>query len=64
MMLIGNNQIIGSIGGGILEKEVIDTAPKIKEITIKDFSLSNEEGADLGMICGGTNRILFVPVTE
>lgn len=64
MMLVGAEKIIGSIGGGVLEKEVIETAPQIQKITEIEYSLSNEESAKLGMICGGTNRILFVPISS
>ena len=64
MMLVGSEKIIGSIGGGVLEKEVIETAPQIQKITEIEYSLSNEESAKLGMICGGTNRILFVPISS
>ncbi len=62
MMLVCEDKVIGSIGGGAMEHEVIRTAPEIREITVMDFSLSNEESANLGMICGGSNQVLFVPV--
>ena len=64
MMLVCKDKVIGSIGGGALENEVIRTAPQISQITVRDFSLSNEESANLGMICGGTNQILFVPICQ
>lgn len=54
--------IIGSIGGGNLEKTVMEEAPSMKEITRKKYDLSNAQSATLGMICGGKNEILYVPV--
>lgn len=62
MMFVGEDCVIDTIGGGAIEKEVIEEARKIKKITRKEYYLSNEEGADLGMICGGSNTILFIPV--
>ena len=62
MMLVTKDGIIGSIGGGNLEKTVMEEAPSMKEITRKKYDLSNAQSATLGMICGGKNEILYVPV--
>ena len=62
MMLVTKDGIIGSIGGGNLEKTVMEEAPLMKEITRKKYDLSNAQSATLGMICGGKNEILYVPV--
>lgn len=62
MMLVTKKGILGTIGGGALEQEVILRAGKIKRITEKTYDLSNQDSAALGMICGGTNRILYVPL--
>ena len=62
MMLVTKDGIIGSIGGGNLEKTVMEEAPSMKEITRKEYDLSNAQSATLGMICGGKNEILYVPV--
>ena len=64
MMLVTKEGILGSIGGGALEKTVICEAKKVRQITTKSYSLSNEESAKLGMICGGTNEIFFVPLYQ
>lgn len=53
MMLVTKDGIIGSIGGGNLEKTVMEEAPSMKEITRKKYDLSNAQSATLGMICGG-----------
>ena len=47
---------------GNLEKTVMEEAPSMKEITRKKYDLSNAQSATLGMICGGKNEILYVPV--
>ena len=62
MMLVTEKGILGSIGGGILESRVIDRAKRITSVTAEDYELSNEESAALGMICGGRNKILFIPL--
>lgn len=62
MMLVTDQGMIGSIGGGILEKTVMDRAKTMKEITTDQFDLSNRDSAGLGMICGGKNEILYIPL--
>ncbi len=62
MMLVTPDKIIGTIGGGIMEKEVIETARSTNKIMEKEYNLSNDEAASLGMICGGINRVLYIPV--
>lgn len=62
MMFVTENGILGSIGGGILECHVVEDAKKMTSVTIKDYQLSKEESAAMGMICGGSNKILFVPL--
>ncbi len=63
MMLVKKDgSIIGSIGGGILEHQVILRAQKVTEITDEAYVLSDAEGAELGMICGGTNQVTLIPL--
>lgn len=62
MMLVTESGLIGSIGGGILEQAVTRQAPKIQKIIAETYELSNEESGKLGMICGGRNQILYVPL--
>ncbi len=64
MMLVTKEGILGSIGGGILECSVLEDAKKITSVTVEDYQLSNEESAAMGMICGGSNKILFVPLKD
>ncbi len=56
-MFVSDSEVIGTIGGGALEKNVIDDARSIKENTIKHYGLNVND--DLGMICGGDVDILF-----
>ena len=63
-MLVTEERILGSIGGGIFEKSVIEAAKDVKQNFKETFSLSNEESRSLGMICGGTNEILFIPLNK
>ncbi len=62
MMFVGEKKVIGSIGGGAVELEVIKKARTYPSAMIKEYKLNREDGAKMGMICGGTNTILFIPV--
>lgn len=63
MMLVkGDGSIIGSVGGGIVEHAVMKHALTVTAIEEQTYDLSNSESAKLGMICGGTNRIMFIPL--
>ena len=62
MMLVYKDGIIDTIGGGKVEYEATLDARACKKVMIKDYNLSNSKGASLGMICGGYNKVLFIPV--
>lgn len=62
MMLVTENEVIDTIGGGSIEHEAIMTARVNHSAFIKDYSLNNEAAENIGMICGGKNKILFLPV--
>lgn len=64
MMFVGENQMIDSIGGGAVEFAVIEEAKKRPQAMIKEYHLNNEDGGRLGMICGGSNTILFLPISS
>ena len=51
----------GSIGGGKVEFEAGKYAVNIRNTETKVYELGQGAG-DLGMICGGTVRVLFEPV--
>ncbi len=62
MMFINEEREVDSIGGGAVEFAVMEDAKQCAAPTIKEYDLNREDSADLGMICGGSNKILFVPV--
>lgn len=56
-------ETIDTIGGGAVEYAAIEDARANKEgIFIKEYCLSNRTAENLGMICGGENKVLFVPL--
>ena len=65
MLIKSNGEITGTIGGGPVEKEVIDTACRMMKEKEKEkvsrlkFDLSREEIADVGGICGGNVEVLL-----
>lgn len=62
MMLVNENKIIDTIGGGAIEHAVIETARTNKSAFIRDYTLNNSEAGNLGMVCGGKNTVLFLPI--
>lgn len=62
MMLVMDNKIIDSIGGGAIESAVIEDARRDKSVRIEEYHLNNRDSERLGMICGGSNKVLFIPV--
>lgn len=62
MMFVGKDYIIDSIGGGAVEYKAIEDARTINEVFIKEYCLNDKAKMELGMICGGINKLLFIPV--
>lgn len=65
MLVKEDGSIIGTIGGGSIEYDVIKMAKeKMHEGTsfIMDFHLTNEDASKAGMVCGGQARILLEPI--
>ena len=63
MMFVTDTEIIDTIGGGAVEYAVIEDARTNRgDVFIKDYCLSNHEAENLGMVCGGKNKVLFVPL--
>lgn len=62
MMLVTDNGILDSIGGGAVEMAAIEDAGNCKEVMVKEYHLNNKDSERLGMICGGSNKVLFVPI--
>lgn len=62
MMLVTESGQIDTLGGGAIENQVIKDARAINSPCIKEYNLGPADAAKLGMICGGTNKILFIPL--
>lgn len=62
MMLVTENKTIDSIGGGVVEYAATKDAQECKEVMIKEYQLNNQHSESLGMICGGSNKVLFIPI--
>ena len=61
MFVFQDGNTAGSIGGGKVEFEAGKHAVNIRNTETKVYELGQGAG-DLGMICGGTVRVLFEPV--
>lgn len=65
MLVDASGPVAGSVGGGPIEAESIAHAlalladPDAPGVGVQDYGLSNAQGAELGMICGGRVRVLF-----
>lgn len=57
MLLVTENGVIDTIGGGIMERRVIDRARTISQVTSERVVLE-----DIGMACAGANTILYIPI--
>lgn len=64
MMLVTAHGQLDSLGGGAIENQVISDARSITEPCIKEYNLGPSDSARLGMICGGTNKVLFIPLVH
>jgi xanthine dehydrogenase accessory factor len=62
MMFVGEDRVLGSIGGGEPEYQVICHAKQCKSIVRRQYVLNNKSTNGLDMICGGTIHVLFIPV--
>ena len=62
MMFVAKDKVIDSVGGGIIEAMVIEKARTITHCTEEEYILDNKTSADTGMICGGYNKVLFIPI--
>ncbi len=59
-MLVTEDKVLGSVGGGAIENATLNLAYEVlkeKQNTIREYVLNSS--SDLGMICGGDNTILF-----
>ena len=64
MMFVNEKGFVGSIGGGREEYQAILDAKNCQKVMMKHYELNNSESANLGMICGGSNDVLFLPIKQ
>ncbi len=53
----------GTVGGGTVEGQALAIASQVLRqggFLVRDFALRNREAADLGMVCGGDLKLLFL----
>ncbi len=64
MMFVGKDYTLDSIGGGAVEVAAIEEARRGFEnrAMLREYHLNHEHGAELGMVCGGSNQVLFVSI--
>ena len=62
MMLVGQNEILGSIGGGEPEYLAICHARENPVFDLQEYALNNTSPNGLDMICGGRIKVLFILV--
>jgi xanthine dehydrogenase accessory factor len=62
MMFVGQENVLGSIGGGEPEFLAICHAKENRCFGIREYSLNNTAANGLDMICGGRITVLFIPV--
>lgn len=62
MMLVGEDFVLDTIGGGTVEFAAIQEARRPGGPRIRKYELNTKDSAALGMICGGSNTVLFLPV--
>ena len=64
MMFVTEDSILDTIGGGEIEYAAIKDARLCDKVYVKEYTLNNQSAGNLGMICGGRNKVLFVPLNE
>lgn len=62
MMLVTKDGSMGSVGGGASEYAALCEAREGGGVRIRDYQLNSAQSAQEGMICGGSCRVLFIPV--
>ena len=62
MMFVGQDKVIGSIGGGEPEYLAIQYAKEQPCYSMQEYTLNNTAANGLDMICGGRIKVLFIPM--
>ena len=68
MFVFADGKTVGTIGGSLLEKKVIDKAVEMLKNsdppTIEKFSLKEKSDNKSGMICGGEMQVFIEPISS
>jgi len=65
MVVLPDGSILGTIGGGKLEAQVIQEALRVMNgdaFSIKDYHFTGKDAASMDMICGGAVNVLVEPI--
>jgi xanthine dehydrogenase accessory factor len=62
MMFVGNDKVLGTIGGGEPEYRAILHARENPAFSREEYALNRAAANGLDMICGGTIQVAFIPV--
>lgn len=62
MMLVTQEEVLDTIGGGSVEYTAIQDARNSPQAAIRRYNLNSSDVRNLGMVCGGSNTVLFLPV--
>ena len=63
-MLVCRDRILGSIGGGQAEFMATEHAKNMTGCNIEEYNLNVTDSDEPGMICGGTIKVMFIPLEE
>ena len=63
MMFVGEDRVLGTIGGGEPEYRVIQHAKNHPHFDIQEYALNSTAENGLDMICGGAIEVAFIPLT-
>ena len=63
MIFVGENMVLGSIGGGEPEYRAIQHAKETPTFDVQEYALNRSAANGLDMICGGSIKVAFIPVT-
>lgn len=67
MLVSREGRVAGTVGGGCVEAEVISAAREVIEAEkprLVEFTLTEEETGEEGLVCGGTVKIFVEPVVS
>lgn len=63
MMFVTDTEVIDTIGGGAVEFAAIQEARNGSGVRTREYRLNMDKSKELGMICGGSNKVLFIPIS-